>query len=69
MYSLSFDKFFVIITCWEGIRGRYTIPRCSFVFGQSRAYVSAGFTNVRSRAVAAFDLVYRSVCPPVCLCP
>ena len=25
-----------------------TIPRCSFVFGQSRAKVSAGFTNVRS---------------------
>ena len=36
-----------------------TIPRCSFVFGQSRAKVSAGFTNVRSLAVAAFD--------PVCL--
>ena len=28
-----------------------TIPRCSFVFGQSRAKVSAGFTNVRSLAV------------------
>ena len=37
-----------------------TIPRCSFVFGQSRAKVSAGFTNVRSLAVAAFDLVYCS---------
>ena len=35
-----------------------TIPRRSFVFGQSRAWVSAGFTNVRSLAVAAFDLVY-----------
>ena len=34
------------------------IPRRSFVFGQSRAKVSAGFTNVRSLAVAAFDLVY-----------
>ena len=34
-----------------------TIPRRSFVFGQSRAKVSAGFTNVRSLAVAAFDLV------------
>ena len=38
-----------------------TIPRCSFVFGQSRAKVSAGFTNVRSMAVAAFDLVYCSL--------
>ena len=38
-----------------------TIPRCSFVFGQSRAKVSAGFTNVRSLAVAAFDLVYCSL--------
>ena len=34
-----------------------TIPRRSFVFGQSRAKVSAGFTNVSSLAVAAFDLV------------
>ena len=38
-----------------------TIPRRSFVFGQSRAWVSAGFTNVRSLAVAAFDLVYYSL--------
>ena len=37
-----------------------TIPRRSFVFGQSRAKVSAGFTNVSSLAVAAFDLVYCS---------
>ena len=35
-----------------------TIPRRSFVFGQSCAKVSAGFTNVGSLAVAAFDLVY-----------
>ena len=36
-----------------------TILRSPFVFGQSRAKVSAGFTNVRSLAVAAaFDLVY-----------
>ena len=28
------------------------------MFGQSRAKVSAGFTNVGSLAVAAFDLVY-----------
>ena len=36
-----------------------TIPRRSFAFGQSlrlRAKVSAGFTNVSSLAVAAFDL-------------
>ena len=31
-----------------------TIPRPSFVFGQSRAKVSAGFNNVRSLAVAAY---------------
>ena len=37
------------------------IPRRSFVFGQSRAKVSAGFTNVRSLVVAAFDLVYYSL--------
>ena len=35
-----------------------TIPRRSFVFGQSCAKASAGFTNVSSLAVAAFDLVY-----------
>ena len=34
-----------------------TIPRRSFVFGQSRASVSAGLTDVKSLAVAAFDLV------------
>ena len=38
-----------------------TISRRSFVFGQSRAKVSAGFTNVSSLAVAAFDLVYCSL--------
>ena len=38
-----------------------TIPRRSFVFGQSRAKVSAGFTNARSLAIAAFDLVYCSL--------
>ena len=42
-----------------------TIPRRSFVFGQSRAKVSAGFTNVRSLAVAAFDLVL--ILLPACL--
>jgi len=38
-----------------------TISRRSFVFGQSRAKVSAGFTNVSGLAVAAFDLVYCSL--------
>ena len=38
-----------------------TIPRPSFVFGQSRAEVSVGFINLRSLAVAAFDLVYCSL--------
>ena len=38
-----------------------TIPCRSFVFGQSRAKVSVGFSNVRSLAVAAFDLVYCSL--------
>ena len=38
-----------------------TISRRSFVCGQSGAKVSAGFTNVRSLAVAAFDLVYCSL--------
>ena len=34
-----------------------TTSRRSFVFGESRAKVSAGFTNVSSLAVAAFYLV------------
>ena len=33
----------------------------SFVFGQSLAKVSAGFTNVSGLAVAAFDLVFYSL--------
>ena len=37
------------------------IPIRSFVFGQSRAKVSVGFTNIKSLAVAAFDLVYYSL--------
>ena len=37
------------------------ISRRSFVFCLSRAKVSAGFTNVSSLAVAAFDLVYCSL--------
>ena len=32
------------------------------MFGQSHAKVSASFTNVRSLAVAAFDLVYTAPC-------
>ena len=39
-----------------------TISRRSFVFGQSRAKVSAGFTKVGSLVVAAFDPVYGSMC-------
>ena len=39
-----------------------TISLRSFVFGQSRAKVSAGFINLISLlAVAAFDLVYCSL--------
>ena len=38
-----------------------SISRRSFVFSQSRAKISAGFTNVSSLAVAAFDLVYCSL--------
>ena len=38
-----------------------TIPLRSFVYGQSRAKVSALFTNVSSLEVAAFDLVYCSL--------
>ena len=37
------------------------ISRRSFVFCQSRAKVSAGFTNISSLAVAAFDLLYCSL--------
>ena len=33
---------------------------CSFVLGQSRAKVSAGFTNVSGLVVTAFDPVYFS---------
>ena len=38
-----------------------TIPRRSFVFGQSRDKVSAGFTDVSSLAVTAFDIVCSSL--------
>ena len=37
-----------------------TISLRSFVFAQSRAKVSVGFTNVSSLAVAPFDIVYCS---------
>ena len=39
-----------------------TISRRSFAFGQSRAKVSAGFTNVSSLTAAAFDLVNTAPC-------
>ena len=42
-----------------------TISRRSFVFGQSRGKGSAGFTNVSSLAVAAFDLIYCSLSVPL----
>ena len=38
-----------------------TISCHSFMFSQSRARVSAGFTNVSDLAVAAFDLAYCSL--------
>ena len=38
-----------------------TISRRLFAFGQSRAKVSAGFTNVSSLALAPFDLLYCSL--------
>ena len=38
-----------------------TISCPLFVFGQSFAKVSVGFTNVSSLAVTAFDLVYFSL--------
>ena len=44
------------------------ISRRSFVFCQSRAKASAGFTNVSSLVVAAFDpFILLPVFPPVCL--
>ena len=39
-----------------------TISRCSFVSGQSRAKVTADFTNVSSLAVPAFDPWYTAPC-------
>ena len=38
-----------------------TISRRSLVFGQSRAKVATGFTNLSSLTVTAFDLVYCSL--------
>ena len=38
-----------------------TISLRSFVSGQSRAKVSAGFTNASSLALAPFDLLYCSL--------
>ena len=45
-----------------------TISRRSLVFGQSRAKVATGFTNLSSLTVTAFDLVYCSL-SALCLCP
>ena len=39
-----------------------TIPRHFFVFGQSRAKVSAGFTNVRSLAESQHLILYTAPC-------
>ena len=49
--QVVFSKVFVDIT----------ISCSSFVFSQSRAKVSAGFTNLRGPAVSAFDLLYCSL--------
>ena len=66
LYCLNgVNKVFVTISrlhCLNGVnKVDVAISRRSFVFGQSRAKVSAGFTNVGSQAVAAFDLVYCSL--------
>ena len=39
----------------------FTISCPLFVFGQSRAKISAGFTDVSGLAIAAFDRVYCSL--------
>ena len=39
----------------------FTISCRLFVFGQSRAKISAGFTDVSGLAIAAFDRVYCSL--------
>ena len=45
----------------NGVQQCVTISCHSFVFGQSLAKVSAGFTNVSGLAVAAFDPVFYSL--------
>ena len=49
---------------FSNVIAKVTISRRSFAFGQSRAKVSAGFTNVGSLPFAAFDLcILLPVCP------
>ena len=63
LQSLSqFDVLSVKLMLLSNVIVDVTISCPLFVFGQSRAKVSAGFTNyVSSLAVTAFDLVYFSL--------
>ena len=46
---------------FSGVIVGVTISRRSLVFGQSRAMVATGSTNLSSLTVTAFDLVYCSL--------
>ena len=46
---------------FSGVIVGVTISRRSLVFGQSRATVATGSTNLSSLTVTAFDLVYCSL--------
>ena len=48
---------FRLLMVFSDVIAAVAISCRSFVFRQSRAKVSAGFTNVSGLAVAAFDLV------------
>ena len=62
LQSLSqFDVLCVKLMLLSNVIVDVTISCPLFVFGQSRAKVSAGFINVSSLAVTAFDLVYFSL--------
>ena len=62
LQSLSqFDVLSVKLMLLSNVIVDVTISCPLFVFGQSRAKVSAGFINVSSLAVTAFDLVYFSL--------
>ena len=62
LQSLSqFDVLSVKLMLLTNVIVDVTISCPLFVFGQSRAKVSAGFINVSSLAVTAFDLVYFSL--------